>query len=466
MKGDYESYTDNQYFYPKRNNKSWHLRNDSSGVSAALCTNCYCNNCNYKLASMPNILTSKKVLISSKKHCGEQCCSKNVQRKPVKECYCYPESKKLQLRSLRTQHKRELPCKHCKSHADLNPSIIKEDTEQQVLDSPISCETLRRVRKIDYAPKSQFLRNVQSKVSILQSAGDHPGTCFRSPYYHELMVRKNVHNIDPMHHSTVDKESQTNNYLTKSRSVPKMSENSETNEEEQSSGTDSEDIRISLNNQLKPKLITKRTLTSKKSVPDVKKTKSNSKALIKSKKTLQPHHKGHPYSQSDKAETSLEIILEKDPVDSEDYKRTAFVHNGQGKNDRKYVTDKELKELRKFREQNYFDTHGSNHTLLSSRSSGSLEQYLLNDRLFPELAKRIHKKDLVVTMPACATLQRKRIHYFPRYIVRQEKSNCNTNYKKKRCQSCPLTGHSIDLGVTKIRSPLNSLALKYQKRLP
>ncbi|EZA57831.1 Protein takeout [Ooceraea biroi] len=122
--------------------------------------------------------------------------------------------------------------------------------------------------------------------------------------------------------------------------------------------------------------------------------------------------------------------------------------------------DHEVADLRKFREQNYFETHGSCHTLASSRSSGSLQQYLLNERLFPEPVSRIRKQDLVVTMPPCATTQKKRIHYFPRYVVRQEKNMSNANYKRKRCQSCPLTGHAIDLGILKAKPPLNSLALK------
>jgi hypothetical protein len=129
--------------------------------------------------------------------------------------------------------------------------------------------------------------------------------------------------------------------------------------------------------------------------------------------------------------------------------------------------NQEVKDLRKFREQNYFETHGdSNYTLASSKSSGSLQQYFLNERLFPEPVGRIHRQDLVVTMPPCATMQKKRIHYFPRYVIRQEKKICNMNYRRKRCQSCPLTGHVIDLGTLKTRPSLNSLALKYQKQVP
>ncbi|XP_076249680.1 uncharacterized protein LOC143188987 [Calliopsis andreniformis] len=471
LRDDYQNCV-NKCFHSKRNITSWYLRNDSSGVGAALYTDCFCNNSNNTLRSMPNISTPKKLLISSKKHCEErQCCPKNIVRKPVKECYCYPEIKKIQLRSTRTQHKRESPCRHCKSHNDFKPAVIIEDTKRSNLSSPISCETLRRVQKIDYAPRSQFLRNVQSKVSLLQTAGDCPEPCFRSACYHDLMGRKSSYNIDSIHHATVDKESKSNYDLTKSRSSSKLYKSLESSEEEQTSGSESidksdEDIQMPSKRQLKPKLITKRTLTSKKSVPDIKKTKSNSKISIKSKKVLQPHYREHSYVHDNKVENPSRTILNKDAVNLKDYQQGVYLNSKLEKGDGTHVTDKEVKELRTFREQNYFDTHGSSHTLISSRSSGSLEQYVLNDRLFPESTRRIHKKDLVVTMPACATLQRKRMHYFPRYIVRQEKGNSNINHKKKRCQSCPLTGHAIDLGVTKTRSPLNSLALKYQKRLP
>lgn len=445
-------------------NKSWNLRNDSSGVGGALHPDYICDNQNYKLASMPNISTSKRVLISSKKQSEEQCCSKNIQRKLVKECYCNSQFKKVQLRSTRTQHKQHLPCKCSKSPANINLPIVKDNLEKSVLTSPISCETLRRVQKIDYAPRSQFLRNVQNKVSHLQigATGDCPEEYSKLPCHHEFMARKNIHSVDSM---------QCNTRSTKSKSLPRVAINSDSIKEGQSFEIDNEDksikkVSVSLKKPLRPKLVTKKTLTSKKSVSDLKKTKSNPKTSVKSKRASHLPNKECPCCHKNKVDYPSKSTLEKDDNNSKNYQHSVCVNDGQEESDGEYHSDNEIKKLKNFREQNYFDTHGSGHTLLSSKSSGSLEQYLLNDRLFPESSKRIHKKDLVVTMPACATLQRKRMHYFPRYIVRQESNTQNTNYKKKRCQNCPLTGHAIDLGITKIRPPLNSLALKYQKRLP
>ena len=453
----YKTHTDEPSLLNKRSIKSWKLRNDSKGVGAALCSDYFCNSPRQPSASMPNIPTTKKLLTSTKKHSENQCCLEHINRKPVKECYCNPNNRKIQLRSGRTQHKQRSPCKYHKSHT-YTSAVTIEDNEKQLLTSPISCETLRRLQKIDYAPRSQFLRNVQSKVSLLQSTaakGDCPEICSRSQYYHEFMSRQ----ANPQ-----DEKSERKNQLTNSESLPKMPITLEPSKSKSSELENvdrlSKGIQVSLKKQPKPKAVVKRTLSSKKSVPDLK--KSSSKLSTKSKRIS--INKDCPCCHNNKSQYSK--TTPENYVVSGDYQPTVCINKDQEEIDKEYLSDQEIRELRNFREQNYFDTHGSNHTLVSSKSSGSLEQYFLNDRLFPEAAKRIHKKDLVVTMPACATVQRKRIHYFPRYIVRQEKNNFNSNCKKKRYQSCPLTGHAIDLGITKIRSPLNSLALKYQKRLP
>ncbi|XP_076294623.1 uncharacterized protein LOC143215901 [Lasioglossum baleicum] len=411
------------------NIKSWHLRNDSSAVGEALRLDYSTDSSDQSSASMPNLGAARRVVISSKKHSEPL---KTVHRKPVRECYCNCQVKKAQLRSTRTQRKPDPGCRYCKSHIEFRPAIVRDNTGKSLASPPISCETLRRVQRIDYAPKSQFLRNVQSKASLLQS-GDCPETCPKSPCCRRVRPQtREAHESWP-----------------RSRSLPRQATDLATSDEERSSKTPKQSR----------KYLAKKTLTSKKSVPDSIKTKSSPKDSTKSKRLV--CHCCHGSKTAQQARS----IKDNDDVDSEDYQHTVCVSNLDQVGSNEIISENELRELRKFREQNYFDTHGSSHTLHSSKSSGSLEQYLLNDRLFPEPSRTIHKKDLVVTMPACATLQRKRIHYFPRYIVRQDKNNCN-NYKKKRCQTCPLTGHAIDLGVTKTRPPLNSLALKYQKRLP
>lgn len=413
----------------KRNNKSWKLRNDSSGVSGALHLDYFHNTTNQTVTSMPNttnVSTTKKTL-SSKHHSNNQHCL-DIRRKPVKGCYC-SELKKIQQKSTKTQSK-SCSSRKCKSHI-LPAIVIENNYEKSTISSPISCETLRRVQKIDYTPKSQFLRNVRSKISLLQSAaGDCPQICSRSQCYHELMTKKDTYIITPDICKSIDQLKTENKIhdLTKSKVKEKYS-STETIEKSDKG------IQVCLKKE------SKSSSTSIPCVPSI-----NICSIKKTKDKICECQKENSRNDLEKCENSVKKSL--DEIEQ------------------KHLSDKEMRDLNKFREKNYFDTHGSLDILVSSKSSGSLEQYFLNDRLFPERSRKIHKKDLVVTMPPCATTQFKRIHYFPRYIVHQEKSNFNTIGKKKRCQTCPLTGHAIDLGITKIKVPLNSLALKYQKRLP
>lgn len=399
-------------------------------MSGALHLDYFCNTSNQTLTSMPNTTnasTTKKTLISSKNHPNNQHCL-DIRRKPVKGCYC-SELKKIQQKSIKTQSK-SCSSRKCKSH--ILPAIVIEDNyDKSTISTPISCETLRRVQKIDYAPKSQFLRNVRSKISLLQSAaGDCPQICSRSQCYHELMTKKDTYIPDT--YKCIDKITHD---LTRSK----------VNEKYSSSEKSDKGIQVSLKN--KSKSLSSTSIPCVPSICNIKKTED---------KICQ--------CQKENSKDSKNDLEKKDNADSEKCEKKSL-KKSLDEIEQKHLSDKEMRDLNKFREKNYFDTHGSSDILVSSKSSGSLEQYFLNDRLFPERSRNIHKKDLVVTMPPCVTTQLKRIHYFPRYIVHQEKNNFNTIGKKKRCQTCPLTGHAIDLGITKMKVPLNSLALKYQKRL-
>lgn len=411
-------------------------------MSGALHLDYFRNISNQTLTSMPNTTnaSTKKTLISSKKYSDNQHCL-DIRRKPVKGCYC-SELKKLQQKSIKTQSK-SYYCKKCKSH--ILPAIVIEDNyEKSTISTPISCETLRRVQKIDYVPKSQFLRNVRSKISLLQSAaGDCPQICSRSQCYHKLITKKDICSI-PDTYKSMD-QLKTDSKIIPDLTKPKVCEKYSSSETESIEKSD-KGIQVSLKKK-ESKILSSTSIPYIPSISDLKKTEV---------------YKIDKY-QEEKPKV-CKNDLEKKDADSEEV--TVCVKKSVDEIEQKHPSDKEMKDLNKFREKNYFDTHGSSDILVSSKSSGSLEQYFLNDRLFPERSRTIHKKDLVVTMPPCATTQLKRIHYFPRYIVHQEKSNCNTIGKKKRCQTCPLTGHAIDLGITKIKVPLNSLALKYQKRLP
>lgn len=405
------------------------------------------------------MLASGKLTLTSKK-LWEQC-SKVTPRKPVKDCYChYFEVNKMHARLPRTQHKSVSPC-HCQDEFKLRP--IGETGNKAALTSPISCETLRRVQKIDYAPRSQFLRNVQNKIcEILQTADEENRlrSCPRSSSYHRFLTRLQDTVTDKKtalsECKRIDDRQESPTFLT-------APANSLASEQSRSDDVTASSKRTRVSPRKLSKSTLRKSVRSRKQMPESSERLA-SKPLMQGKRTAQLRKQDCSCCYRNELERKIGGDKHAERYDLPEYcermERCLKHDNSSAAED---FVDQEVENLRKFREQNYFETHGSNHTLTSSRSSESLQQYLLNERLFPEPVGKIHKQDLVVTMPPCATMQRKRVHYFPRYVVRQEKNAC-INYRRKRCQSCPLTGHAIDLGVLKTRPPLNSLALKYQKK--
>lgn len=407
------------------------------------------------------MLAPGKLTLTSKK--PRQQCLKIAPRKPVKGCYCQlSEVNNPHARSSRTRHKSASPCRHCRSELELRP--IGETGDKAALISPISCETLRRVQKIDYAPRSQFLRNVQNKICELRAA-DQEGSraCPRSVSYHRFMTSTGMQDKKsalPGKCGRIDDQ-------LESPTSPMELANSLASEQ---SGPDVACASSKRSSQVSPRKLSKstlrKTIRSRRQIPGSSE-KPASKSPLRGKRTARLCKQERPCCCRSELEKNTAKLVGDEYAEGHDLpeycerREQCIWHDDPAAED---FVEQEVENLRKFREQNYFETHGSSHTLTSSRSSGSLQQYLLNERLFPESIGRVHKQDLVVTMPPCATTQRKRIHYFPRYVVRQEKNACNTNYRRKRCQNCPLTGHAVDLGVLKTRPPLNSLALKYQKR--
>ncbi|KYQ60475.1 hypothetical protein ALC60_00458 [Trachymyrmex zeteki] len=400
------------------------------------------------------MLASRKLTLTSKK--PQEQCLEVMPRKPVKGCYC-SEAIKTHAKSSRIQHKPASPC-HCRSELEIKP--VEKISHKVASTSPISCETLRRVQKIDYAPKSQFLRNVQSKICELRTADKRNSlwTCPRSSSYHRFMTNAR------MQDTVTDERTALLSECVERQKSPTVPANSLASEQ---NGSDDITCASSKRTQVSPRKLSKstlrKTIRSRRHIPESSERPA-SKSPMRDKRTTRLHKQDCSCCCKRKLERETAKLGGNKRAESDlpEYcERCLRYYDSFAVDD---SMDQEVEHLKKFREQNYFETHGSGHTLTSSRSSGSLQQYLLNERLFPEPVGRIHRQDLVVSMPSCATTQRKRVHYFPRYIVRQEKSTCNTNYRRKRCQNCPLTGHAIDLGILKARPPLNSLALKYQKR--
>lgn len=411
------------------------------------------------------MLASQKLTLTSKKP-QEQ--SLKVPRKPVKGCYCCSEVNETHTRSLKTRHKSVSPCRHCRYEVEFRP--IREPGDKAALILPISCETLRRVQEIDYVPRSQFLRNVQNKINVqseLRTADqseDYLRSCPRSSNYHRFMTSARMQNTfadkktaSPDERKRVDRQESPTSPIANSLAS-------------EQSGSDDVACASSKGTQVSSRKLSKstlrKTISSKRQIPESSE-RSASKSPMRGKRTARLHKRDCPCRRNELETKTAKFNGDKraerhDLPEYRERRERCFRHDDSHAFED--FMDQEVENLKKFREQNYFETHGSNHTLTSSRSPGSLQQYILNERLFPEPVDKIDKQDLVVTIPPSATMQRKRVHYFPRYVVRQEKNACNTNYRRKRYQSCPLTGHAVDLGILKIRPPLNSLALKHQKR--
>lgn len=410
-----------------------------------------------------DMLSSGKLTLISKK--PREQCLKVAPRQPIKDCYCQSEVNKMHARLSRTQHKPVSPYCHCRNELELRS--IKETGDKAALTSPISCETLRRIQKIDYTPRSQFLRNVQNKICELRTTNqsDCLWTCPRSSNYHRFMTSARMQDTDER--TALPDERKHVDERQKSLTLPMVPANSLANEQNRSDDVACASSRTQVSPRKLSKSTLQKTIRSRRQIPGSSERPA-SKSPMRGKRTARLRKQDCPCccrSELERKTAKLDGDKRAERRDLPKYCQRRELYLRQDDSSAvENSMDQEMEDLRKFREQNYFETHGSSHTLTSSRSSGSLQQYLLNERLFPEPMGKIHRRDLVVTMPPCATMQRKRVHYFPRYVVRQEKNACNTNYKRKRCQSCPLTGHAVDLGVLKARPPINSLALKYQKR--
>ncbi|KAF7987753.1 hypothetical protein HCN44_003616 [Aphidius gifuensis] len=508
----------------------WKIRNDSSGVSGLLCPNLFekdsqifssrlGDNCDEKDSNMT--IGGGKILLTSKPQIIH-----SPLRRPVQGCYCN-EPRKIQPRSARTIHHKPLStaCKHCQSNYELN--YDKQHTENTLLTPALSYETLQRVQRINYTPRSQFLRKVQQKLSNNHSYHQDVVNGDDNHHHHvELTSTDRNNNFDnespssptnKYRHNLIKHQENKQNFRhvennynsTSDRSKKSSSDDNEiqeiivTADVHKSDDSPSEDeitrLQLNLENKLKnpqkkSSIINKKN-SSNKSLAVIEKTRESSPEIEtilppkkinknKPKKTISSVSlknknelsKNNENNDNNKNKTTRLLTQKNCCYDNclineknKKYKRKKKTLNCCHHNDSdlsKYLLpdkpDDEAIELRKFRDKNYFDTHGSKATLLSSSSGSSFEQFELNERLFPENIGRISRDDLVVSMPICTTKQLKKIHYFPRNIVQQEKNNQHFASKKYNHANCPLIGHAIDIGVLKTQRPKNSLALKFQ----
>ncbi|XP_044577420.1 uncharacterized protein LOC123260402 [Cotesia glomerata] len=385
-------------------------------------------------------------------------------RKPIKGCYCvynYNKNSKNKQRSQPTcttaSDSDFWPCSYCKSNFDIKLTDLS--TENQLPGAPtFSSDTFRKISKINYTPTSEFLGNVKrktsrqnSQVSVLTfepqssiqdlSKKSTADSQLNEPRKlgSELKLAKSYESI--VSEKNITPEIQT--IFTSTASYKNSSSSLTDNKLKKSISLSSD-----LNTREKEKFV--------KNLPRIV-VQNNCRCrncLIKDVKAKNLTSRKQVCAKCGCKRLSL---LSSDKIDSE--------------------IDKETRELGDFRDKNYFDTHGSSRTLLSTPLTPPeiLKQHQLNDRLFPE---PVDEDNLVVSIPLLSDDQLKKIiHYFPRDIITQYcKNKADTNEKKKKIQrKCPLTGHLINLyKFNHIKKPqsyiisnnnINSLALNFQKKI-
>ncbi|XP_015520374.1 uncharacterized protein LOC107224717 [Neodiprion lecontei] len=422
-----------------RQSDIWKLRNDSSGVGALLCPDYFRPSSKYESVSATDMSANRRLPVVKPER--KQPKSSSPRRSVVKECYCQTamlQTRKANQRSMRTRHAPIcLPSFRETDDAVHGDAGSPRDPPELAYSPPLSTTTLRRAQKIDYTPRSEFLRRVQSKINTLRDS--QLGT----PRAPSPLPRR---------------------FNSTSGNVPG---NSKSLEERRNGGVElprKHNCRRGVDIEALPKKtsLPKKTIASRKLMND-----QNKPANFRSRERRAAFRSSSPDGRTlrmvsgDGNFSRPSVGDERKSCPCSEYRADKFLGE-QGENE---AVDSEVNDVRKFRDKNYFDTHASCPSLLGSRSSGSLQQFRLNERLFPEPVGRVHRDDLVVSIPPCATRQRRGVHYFPRSIVRQEKNASNTNYtKKRRCPAgCPLIGHAVDLGALKVSHPSNSLALRFQK---
>ncbi|XP_014300486.1 uncharacterized protein LOC103579019 [Microplitis demolitor] len=410
-----------------------------------------------------------KILITSKR----SACEFDILRKPTKGCYCVNNNQnKLKLKSISTTVDNHLwPCDYCKSNFNVKLSdfAITDDAKinpPSPAESTFTRDLSKKVYEIsNYIPRSEFLRNVKNKLS---------------KNYNYTGKSKSQMFLSTDRQKSFKKSHTEDNYFTDESANFQI--------------FDPKTINSAENNSSTPKI--KTIFTS--AIPSYRKTSMD---RLKSKKTIRSLSKLNSRQQDKRSisKTSLLDSNNKTPrvivQNNCDYESCFINTRGRNLNSRKQTcckcggkqssllsinnkndpVEKETFKLDKFRKINYFDTHGSSHTLLSIESPAELvDQYKLNDRLFLEPVDKINPHDLVVSLPITKNKNIQQIaHYFPRNIIVDQ--YCKDNKKKHTHKKSPLTEVNSHLELNNLISinkkpPLslitnnNSLALRFQKK--
>ncbi|XP_057341982.1 uncharacterized protein LOC130678649 isoform X2 [Microplitis mediator] len=381
-----------------------------------------------------------KILITSKR----AACEFNILRKPIKGCYCVNSNRsQLKLKSINTTVDNHLwPCDYCKSNFNVKLSDFSIINDRKInppspTESTFTSDIFKKVyEKSNYTPRSEFLRNVKNKLLPKN--------------YKYTEKSKSQMSLSTDRQKSSKKSHTEDDYLT--------------DESGNSQIFDSKTTKSAENNSSTPKIKTIFTST----IPSYRKSSIDK---LKSKKTLRSLSKLNSRQQDEQLITKPTLLDSNNKTpriivqNNCDYDSCFINERGRNLNSRKQtcskcggkqssllfinnkndLEEKETFKLDKFRKINYFDTHGSSHTLLSIDSPVELvDQYKLNDRLFLEPVDKINPHDLVVSLPIIKKKNFQQIaHYFPRNIIVDQycKDNIDTINKEKQYthKKSPLT---------------------------
>ncbi|XP_034938077.1 uncharacterized protein [Chelonus insularis] len=434
-------------------------QHNSNQVTGTYCPNLNYQSLSHKLQNQGDMTVGGRILITSKRPVEVE-----PLRKPVKGCYCYHNKKKIQIRSPRSATKSIWPCNYCKSHFNVELPDSQE-TQNEISSPTLSCDTLRKVQKINYTPRSEFLRRVQQKASqnynLCRSCSE--------PAVQPTRVARNIVD-DPL--DTIEVDSRYAENVKSKESDPNLRPKSKRNGEKHSPEIETIFTANASSRPTSSGILMKKTICSSKSIDEnIECGEEESLKRVRSKNKLKSRTLTQKSCQYDCCSVNAR---RKSPKKNKKTGQETCLqcHRCPGRCPSKFVAsgssdheDEEVIKLRKFREKNYYDTHGSSSALLSSLDSSTrLKQYEINDRLFPVPVDGIYDDEAqpVVSMPRCATKQFKRVHYFPQFIVKQDERAAGLSKSSgKKHQKCPLTGHAIDIRRLKTPSK-NSLACKFR----
>ncbi|XP_043289927.1 uncharacterized protein [Venturia canescens] len=406
-----------------------------------------------------------KIVLTSKSRLD----TKVSQRRPVKECYCISQISGRNQPPNEPVEKKYSPHSHPEELVEIYCAGNAETGRNSLVATLLGYETLRRADRITYLPNSEFLRRVQKKVHChrrkksLGMCSDLSSSLSSFDSRETPNEKAFLAKIEHPERTNIRKVEKIDIKKDKKMVPVEEQKGARIRNPEPAKSLRSHSLENSVQSRKNEKKVQVANIPKAKSKESTKKTERSVNAVIdevpKSRKvvrTISAHSrccnpkKESRNSRTGKNEAEKEQLGKRmnEPSGDRDSKtlqcpEMSRENRWQLSRDRIHLktgdSEERVRELSKFRRANYFETHGSVDTLVgSSRSSMlTINPCEFNDRLF--------------AAPRSSGRNVKRIHYYPSYVVREERladDACST--KKIRSRSCDLIGHVVDLGILKI----------------